>query len=178
MAMTLITTNTATNAASSTFTADIDNTYKLYIFKFHDVNPVDDTTEFGFQVNASGQSGYNETIQSDAWNSYNAPDGSNAGISYQATLDQQNGTSLQYLFLNCGSGADETTTGTLWLFNPSDTTYATHFYSRFSGGNGDNYATDEFHSGYINVTAAITEVSFSFTSGNFDGVIAMYGVDQ
>ena len=39
MAMTLITTNTASGAANSAFTSSIDSTYKLYIFKCIDINP-------------------------------------------------------------------------------------------------------------------------------------------
>ena len=46
--MTLITTNTSSNAASSSFTSSIDSTYKLYIFKFYDVNPATDGVDFTF----------------------------------------------------------------------------------------------------------------------------------
>jgi hypothetical protein len=48
MAMTLITTNTSSNAATSDFTSSIDSTYKLYIFKFYDVNPATDEVKFTF----------------------------------------------------------------------------------------------------------------------------------
>ncbi len=51
MAMTLITTNTSSDAATSDFTSSIDSTYKLYIFKFYDVNPATDNVNFSFQVN-------------------------------------------------------------------------------------------------------------------------------
>ena len=40
----LITTNTVTGGASSAFTTGIDSTYKLYIFKFYQINPVTDNT--------------------------------------------------------------------------------------------------------------------------------------
>ena len=46
MAMTLITTNTESNAASSSFTSSIDSTYKLYIFKFININAATDNTSF------------------------------------------------------------------------------------------------------------------------------------
>ena len=62
MAMTLITTNTSSNAATSSFTSSINSTYKLYIFKFYDVNPVTDNVHFTVQFNRTGESGYNETI--------------------------------------------------------------------------------------------------------------------
>ncbi|MDP7636562.1 MAG: hypothetical protein QF577_03325, partial [Phycisphaerae bacterium] len=57
MAMTLITTNTSSDAANSSFTSGIDSTYKLYIFKFIDINPATDNVNFSFQVNASDDVG-------------------------------------------------------------------------------------------------------------------------
>ena len=68
MAITHIATNTITsNTASSVFTSGIDDTYKLYIFKFHDVKPETDGMEFQWQANVSGESGYNENITSTYW---------------------------------------------------------------------------------------------------------------
>ena len=68
--MTLITTNTSSNAASSSFTSSIDSTYKLYIFKFYDVNPATDNVNFTFQANAAGASGYNETMTTTYFRAY------------------------------------------------------------------------------------------------------------
>ena len=53
MAMTLITTNTSSNAANSSFTSGIDSTYKLYIFKWYNVNPVTDAQTLTFQGNVA-----------------------------------------------------------------------------------------------------------------------------
>ena len=61
MAMTLITTNTSSNAASSSFTSSIDSTYKLYIFKFIDVNPATDNVKFQFQGSSNTGSSYGVT---------------------------------------------------------------------------------------------------------------------
>ena len=49
MAMTLITnsaTTDSTDLSSISFTSGIDSTYKLYIFKFIDINPATDGAEF------------------------------------------------------------------------------------------------------------------------------------
>ena len=62
MAMTLITTNTSSGAASSSFTSSIDSTYKLYIFKFIDVNPATDEQYFTFQCNATDTADYNDIV--------------------------------------------------------------------------------------------------------------------
>ena len=177
MAMTLITTNTSSNAATSDFTSSIDSTYKLYIFKFIDVNPATDNTYFGWQANASGQSGYNEVITSTGFAAYHAEDDSGTpNIAYRGDSDLAQGTGLQYASSSIGNGSDESLTGEMFLFNPSNTTYVKHFYSRTSSYFEDDKAWDHFNAGYINVTAAITNIQFKMTSGNIDAVIKMYGV--
>ena len=80
MAMKLITTNTSSNAASSSFTSSIDSTYKLYVFKFYDVNPVSDNVNFTFQANAVGASGYNETMTTTFFRAYHTESDSEALI--------------------------------------------------------------------------------------------------
>ena len=107
MAMTLITTNTESGDATSDFTSGIDSTYKLYIFKFYDVNPATDDAEFGVQFNVAGQSGYNETITSTFFSAYLSEGGSGATIGYQAAQDQAQGTALQVLGFYIGNGADD-----------------------------------------------------------------------
>jgi len=176
MAMTLITTNTSSNAASSSFTSSIDSTYKLYIFKFIDVNPATDNVHFSCQFNESGGSGFNETITSTVFRSYHEEDDSAATLAYDTGADQAQGTSYQHICGNVGNGADECCAGTLWLFNPSNTTYVKHFYSRINKYHAGDSMMDVFTAGYINTTSAIDEVDFKFSSGNMDAVIKMYGV--
>jgi len=178
MAMTLITTNSETNAASSSFTSSIDSTYKLYIFKFFDINPATDGTNFEVQFNASGQSDYNETITSTYFGASHGEDGAHGDIGYKTGEDQAQGTGPQEIHRQVGNAADESCAGTLWLFNPSNTTYVKHFYATAisTGISGEPVCRNEFVAGYINVTAAITNVQFTMTSGNFDGTIKMYGV--
>ena len=176
MAMTLITTNTSSNAATSDFTSSIDSTYKLYIFKFININPATDNTYFGFQANASSQSGYNETITSTSFGAYNYESGGTPAVEYRTSGDQAQGTGLQYITDSIGNGSDEGSSGELFLFNPSNTTYVKHFYARSSIYFEGNAAWDHHMSGYINVAAAITNIQFKQSSGNIDGVIKMYGV--
>ena len=175
MAMTLITTNAETNAASSSFTSSIDSTYKLYIFKFYDVNPVTDGENFTFQANVAGASGYNETITSTYFMAYHT-EADESAITYLTGEDQANGTAFQVISHDVGDGADESAAGELFLFNPSNTTYVKHFYSRSVNYGANHSAQDEYCGGYFNVTGAIDEIQFKFSSGNFDGTIKMYGV--
>ena len=132
--------------------------------------------EFGFQVNVDGQSGYNETITSTFFSAYLSEGGSGATVGYQAAYDQAQGTALQTIAFNQANDADGSCAGELFLFNPSNTTYVTHFYSRANGMNGNNESVDMYSGGYVNATGAIDEVQFKMSTGNMDSVIRMYGV--
>jgi len=178
MAMTLITTNAESNATTSDFTSSIDSTYKLYVFKFYDVGPATDEVSFGFQGNASSQSGYNETMTTTMFWADHNESGGGYSVGYQAGSDQVQGTAFQPLNTTIGSAADESISGELFLFNPSNTTYVKHFYGTSNAyyPGGDNYSVNGYVAGYFNVTAAITNIQFKMSSGNFDGTIKMYGV--
>ena len=176
MAMTLITTNTSSNAASSSFTSSIDSTYKLYIFKFIDVNPATDSAEFTFQANAAGASGYNETMTTTVFKAAHDEADSSTELTYDASFDQAQGTAYQPLSLNIGNGGDESCAGTMWLFNPSNTTYVKHFYSTLQSYHATDASQEVFTAGYINTTTAIDDIQFKMSSGNMDAVIKMYGV--
>ena len=176
MAMTLITTNTSSGAASSSFTSSIDSTYKLYIFKFYDVNPATDAGIFGFQANVVDASGYNETITSTSFQAYHSEDDAETNLSYDGGRDQAQGTAFQMLVESTGNGSDESLSGELFLFNPSNTTYVKHFYSRIATYYHSDYIMDSYIAGYFNVTGAIDDIQFKMASGNMDAVIKMYGV--
>tara|TARA_R100000687_G_C6333124_1_gene110625 strand:- start:4 stop:546 length:543 start_codon:yes stop_codon:yes gene_type:complete len=179
MAMTLLTTNTSSGAASSTFNSSIDSTYKLYIFKFHIINPATDSENLGFQVNAVGESGYNETMTTSLFRVYHLETGASSGIDYDTGRDQAQGTGFQQIMNNLLNDADSGSAGELYLFNPSNTTYVKHFYARTSNSHdssGTDSAREVYIAGYINTTAAIDDIQFKMSSGNFDGTINMYGV--
>ena len=174
--MTLITTNEETNAASSSFTSSIDSTYKLYIFKYYDVNPATDGVNFTFQANVVDASGYNETITSSWFQAQHNEGDSDAQLLYLGTKDQAQGTAYQIIASGVGNGADESCAGELYLFNPSNTTYVKHFYARTNTYQNGDYSIAGHLAGYFNVTGAIDDIQFKMSSGNMDGVIKMYGV--
>ena len=97
-------------------------------------------------------------------------------MAYEAGEDQAQGTGYQNIALNVGNGADESCAGTLWLFNPSNTTYVKHFYSTIQELHKDDYSMQVFAAGYINDTTAIDDIQFKMSSGNMDGTIKMWGV--
>jgi hypothetical protein len=60
-ALTLLSTQTASSSASISFTSGIDSTYNSYVFKFINIHPATDNTDFMF--NASIDNGSNDNDQ-------------------------------------------------------------------------------------------------------------------
>ena len=140
-----------------------------------DVNPASDDESLGFQVSIDGGSSYGIAITSTFFDAYHDEADTVAGMGYEASHDLANSTGIQHI-TNCGgNGADESTTGILYLFAPSSTTYVKQFYARAQGYYAGSYAQDLFPAGYINTTSAVNAIQFSMTSGNFDATIKMYG---
>ena len=183
-AMTLIKTVTASSSSTVTFvhgTSDVvlDSTYPIYVFKFINIHPSADGAEFRFQANASGGSGYNETITSTQFQVYHKEDGSASGLNYNSGNDQAQGTSFQNLNGNIDGANDACGDGYLHLFNPSSTTFVKHFMAVMvepEDGSPTPLA-NLYTAGYFNTTSAIDEIQFKMSSGNIDaGDICLYGI--
>ena len=164
------------DAASASITSGIDSTYGEYIFKFYNINPATDSSNFTFQVNGAAESGYNETITSANFHAYHAEDDSTTALTMNTSYDQAQGTNYEVLYPGPGNGSDESFVGELHLFNPASTTYVKHFYSTIQGYYNSDYSLCHFQAGYINTTTAIDDIQFKMASGNFDGTIKMWGV--
>ena len=174
----LLSTTTASNAATVSITSGIDSTYGEYIFKFYNINPATNQAHFTFQTSTDGGSSYGLTITSTAFGArHNETDG-DYGLQYEANWDLAQSTDYQYMLNYLGSDADECAVGELHLFNPSSTTYVKHFYGRGTWTNGDTVpaAFDLGVAGYFNTTSDIDAIQFKMSSGNFDGTIKMWGV--
>ena len=172
----LISTTTASGADEVDITSGIDSTYGEYIFRFYNLNPGTDNSNFNFQVNGADQSGFNETMTTTHWAAYHAENDSAITFTYQTGHDQAQGTAFQILVDSVGGGSDESCSGELHLFNPSSTTYVKHFYGTFVTNGQDNQAVNSYVAGYINTTTAIDAIQFKMAAGNFDGTIKMWGV--
>ena len=179
---TLIKTLTASSSATLSFVdgADdvvLDSTYNEYIFRYYDIHPETDMTHFSFQGNASGASGYNETITSNFFNALHKEDDSAASVQYRTGEDKAQATTFQSLNSECGNDNDQSCAGYLHLFNPSDTTFLTHFIGVCSIAQGEDRQYHNFVGGYFNVTSAIDEIQFKFSSGDIDaGSISLFGI--
>ena len=178
MAMTLITNSAdtdSTDVANISFTG-IDNTYKLYIFKFIDIHPEASAAKLRVQFNIAGESGYNETITSTFFDAEHSEADDTPTLGYKTAVDQANSSGEVNLTREIGGENNESAAGTLWLFNPASTTFNTHFCSRISSHYHADYNMDNFVSGYVSGAGAVDEVQFTVESDNFNGTIKMYGV--
>lgn len=178
MALTRISSQTASNTSSLSFTSGIDSTYDAYEFHFINMHPITDGVVFQFQCNASGQTGFNEVITSTHYIAYNNEAGTaDYALMYYTSGHQKQGTNYQWLTVSVGNFNDESASGILTLHNPASTTFATNFESDVNTYNGQNYVYRSLVGGYVNTTSAITEIDFKFSSGNIDkGTIHLYGV--
>jgi len=181
-AMTLIKEQTASSSATINFvdgTSDVvlDSTYPIYIFKWINIHP--GTDDVNFQVNfRDGGSSYDATKTSAVIDvSHTEDDTTTASLTYKTAADVAQGTGIQALGASTGADNDQSTSGELWLFNPSSTTYVKHWMSRSSQARHSDGAQDFYTAGYCNVTAAIDGVQFTYQSGDIDtGTIKLYGI--
>jgi len=174
--MVLLSSQTASNSASISFTTGIDSTYKEYQFYFIDIHPRTDNVTFNFNLSTDSGSNYNVTKTSTFFRSYHAEDDGDANLGYQGAFDLAQSTSYQPITNGLGNGADENGGGYMSLFNPSSTTYVKHFIATTNVYEQSNYSMAGYTAGYGNTTSAINAVRFQMSSGNFDGTILMYGI--
>jgi hypothetical protein len=179
-AMTLIATNTiSSGVSSSSFTSGIDSTYDTYLFKFINMHPA--TDDVFFQVNfRDGSSAFDATKTTTLFGAYHGEGGGGASVFYDSNDDLAQSTGYQKLTTDSiGNGNDESLSGEMYLFSPSNTTFVKHFIARTNIYHDGDYTFDNYIAGYCNVTAAIDGVDFQFNSGNVDsGVIKMYGITK
>jgi hypothetical protein len=173
--MVLISSQTASNSASISFTTGIDSTYKEYQFYFIDINPATNGAAFTFNMSTDAGSNYNVTKTSTAFVTWHAENDSATAFGYTTNLDLAQSTAFQNIAHDTGNGADESAVGSMSLFNPASTTYVKHFISNLNN-TYVSYSQNQYVAGYGNTTSAINAVQFKMSSGNFDGTILLYGI--
>jgi hypothetical protein len=173
--MVLISSQTASNSSSISFTTGIDSTYKEYQFWFIDYHSR--TLAPYLQVNFStdGGSNYNVTKTTTFFRYIHKEDDAATGLDYITSQDLSQSTSSALISEGVASNADSSLGGYLQLFNPASTTYVKHFISTNNCDAG-TYSMGALVAGYCNTTSAINAVQFIPQAGNFDGTILMYGI--
>jgi|TARA_B100000424_G_C22905902_1_gene481855 hypothetical protein len=175
-ALVKISSSTASSSATVSFTSGIDSTYKEYIFLFNNIHPATDGANIQFQGSTDGGSSYGVTITSNYFQSQN--NASENALEYDGGQDLAQSTNFQTILAKePGNGNDESTSGVLHLFDPSNTTFVKHFLSVGNCEDAEAMSRIGFTGGYFNTASAINAVQFKMSSGNMDaGTITMYGV--
>ena len=174
--ITLISSQTASNSASLSFTSGLTSTYKAYKFVFSSIHPRTDNVQFQFNLSTDAGSNYNVLKTTTSFWSYHYEDDTFTALEYDVGGDLASSTNYQKISRDLGSGADESCSGSMTLFNPSSTVYVKHFISRSSTNVYFDSASDYNIAGYGNTTSAINAIRFQMSSGNFDGTIYLYGI--
>ena len=175
----LISSQTASDSASIEFTTGLDSTYDIYKFEWINVRPSEDGRSICIQANNSGGSGFNQTITSTIFRAFHNEADSVANLSYDTGRDQAQGTGLQAISFPNGNGADESTSGEIYLFGISSTTFVKHFIATSSDYEDNSASMNTFTAGYFNTTNALDEFKFAMNSGNIaDGTIRLYGIQS
>ena len=177
--ITLISSQTASNSASISFTSGLDSTYKAYKFVFSDIHPRTDVTGFQFNMSTDSGSNYNVTKTTTAFRSIHNEADTDTSLGYRTADDLAQSTGFQTLHLNSGNQSDQCMSGVLEIYNPSSTTYVKHFISRIQSYAEGDYSQEFYIAGYGNTTSAVNAIRFQMVSGNITaGTIKLYGVKK
>jgi hypothetical protein len=184
----LLGTATASSSATLAFEGVMDDTYDIYEFHFINMHP-SEISNFGFQCNAVGASGYNEEIMSQTSRLLHEADSSRSASvhAYWTDGDSDYGTGYQTLSHSTSDANSSNVCGVLTTFAfGRNTTLFKQWYAKTQSlhdvnGHPNSYNTGAhlqvLASGNFPITAKIDDISFNFSSGTIaSGVIKMYGI--
>ena len=155
----------------------LDNTYPLYKFEFINLHPSHDNLDLQFNGSADTGSNYNVTKTTSFFRTEHDEGDTGTELAYNTGRDVAQGTGFATLIGGPGNDNDQATSGYLYLFNPSSTTYVKHFLASLNTSTDDNKSRNSFVSGYFNTTSAIDAIQFKNASNDIDaGKIKLYGL--
>ena len=176
-ALNLISTQTASSSATISFTSGIDSTYDEYVFKFYNIHPATNNSNFSFQVDTGTNTNYNITTTNTLFHAFHYEADGGESLTYDSSRDLAQSTSFTVLIDSLGTDNDQNASGTLHLFSPSSSTFVKHFIGSANTNTQNDGSINCFSAGYFNTTTALTRVQFKMYSGNIDaGTIKMYGI--
>ena len=181
--MVLIKTLTASSSSSLSFvhgSSDVvlDSTYPIYKFEFINIHAGTHAADFKFNGSTNGGSNYNVTKTTTSFYSYHNEGDSAAALAYETSHDIAQGTGYCQIGGDAmGTDNDQSCSGTMFLFNPSSTTFVKHFMVTMNTLTEADYSVNQYTAGYMNITSAVNAVDFEMSSGNIDaGQIKLYGI--
>ena len=169
----LSTVTISSGTSSADFTSGIDSTYKEYIFRYINVHGPNEGLTVGFR---DGGSNFDAVKTTTFFKASHAENDSDIDLSYRVNADIAQGTAYQSLGSTPGTDNDQSITGYLHLFDPSNTTFVKHFISECNTNADAGTTQHTFVAGYCNTTTAIDGVQFKFNSNIDSGIFKMYGV--
>jgi len=178
---TMIKSLTASGGATLSFVngaSDVvfDATYDAYCFRYTNVHPSVDDSEFQFNMSTDTGSNYNVTKMSSAFvTSHTEADATAFG--YQTSLDSAQSTAFQHIANGVGTDNDQCASGWLYIFSPSSTAFIKSFISLGQIHAKDSDTRTLEVGGHGNTTSAVDAIRFQFGSGNIDsGTVTLYGI--
>jgi hypothetical protein len=175
--ITFISSQTASASASISFTTGLTSTYKAYKFVFSNIHIATDGAHFQFNGSTDSGSNYNVTKTTTYFTAEHKENGTGPSLNYAPTVDLAQSTGFQDLGVDLGNDNDQSSSGSLIIFNPSSTTYVKHFICTYQQSHNNDLSLVGHIAGYFNTTSAINAIQFKMDSGNIDaGTIYLYGI--
>ena len=179
-AWTLIETLTSDGSdATMDFTSGIDSTYPIYVFKFLNIHPETESggVEFQFNLSVDGGSNYNVTKTSSSFYAFHTEADDDTTFAYDPAEDLPQSTAFQALTPSVGNDNDQNSSGELWLFKPSSTTFVKHYFATSNLNNVSDVQYNWRIAGYGNTTSAVDAIRFQMSTDEIQGgKIKMYGI--
>jgi hypothetical protein len=190
--------DSSAGVAAIDFTTQMSATYNVYEFHCTSLHPASDNVSFGFQVNASNDTGGDFDVfkmNSALFESYHKEDGSDSDVDYSSgnTVDHDDGIlAVVPLLGGLQNDADSSASGIFTFWSPylkrmgaghggDGSSYSAwygfqkHFHGRFNFHNGSgNYTTESVSSGSVGTYNTdfswrdIPEIRFRMSTGNID----------
>ena len=168
-AMVLITSTTASNAASIAFTSGISSTYGAYLITLSNIVPQTDATDLYFTASTDGGSSYLTS-----YNSQSLGHITTAG----AYANTQSATSVITLFGSLGNATGESFVGNFILSDPGNAVVYKNISGTTAGRRSDGNVHTGTICGEIPTATAINAIKFTMSSGNINGTISLYGIKK
>ena len=188
-AWTLIKTLTASSDSTLSFvdgTDDVvlDSTYPLYRFVWINAHPSTqegDGNEFTFNLSEDTGSSYAVTKTTTFFRARQSEAGTDSNnLTYEADHHLAQETGAQYIAVDHDADNDASSSGEMWLFNPSATTFVKYFIIRNNHMHSAAASFNTFVSGYGNTANAVDALQFSFSGSATieSGTFKLYGLSD
>ena len=161
------------------FTSGLDSTYDEYVFLFNSIHPEEAAggREFQFNLSIDGGSNYNVTKTTTAFYAFHSEADDDVTLGYDPAEDLAESTAFQAITPTVGNDNDQNSSGELWLFKPSSTTFVKHYFVTCNLNNVSDVQYNWRIAGYGNTTSAVDAIKFQMSTDEIQGgKIKMYGI--